>query len=103
LQPSLQHSFFKVIIALTLILMIFLSNLPWITQDFLIFIKLKKTLLVIFIEILLYFFVFRLVTFLLELSIFGNVHDQGWQFYAALLALFIVSSSPGFVVKVLWK
>jgi hypothetical protein len=52
---------------------------------------------------LLYFFVFRLVTFLLELSIFGNVHDQGWQFYAALLALFIVSSSPGFVVKVLWK
>ena len=33
----------------------------------------------------------------------GNVHDQGWQFYAALLALFMVSSSPGFVVKVLWK
>ena len=52
--------------------MIFLSNLPWITQDFLIFIKLQKTLLVIFIEILLYFFVFRLVTFLLELSFFGK-------------------------------
>jgi hypothetical protein len=83
--------------------MIFLSNLPWITQDFLIFIKFKKTLFVIFVEILLYFFIFRLVTFLLELSIFGNVHEQGWQFYAALLSLFIVSSSPGFVVKVLWK
>jgi len=38
---------------------------------------------------------------LLELSIFGNVHDQGWQFYAALLALFIVSSSPGFVVMII--
>ena len=62
------------IITLTLILMIFLSNLPWITQDFLIFIKFKKTLFVIFVEILLYFFIFRLVTFLLELSIFGNVH-----------------------------
>ena len=91
------------IITLTLILMIFLSNLPWITQDFLIFIKFKKTLFVIFVQILLYFFIFRLVTFLLELSIFGNVHEQGWQFYAALLSLFIVSSSPGFVVKVLWK
>ena len=83
--------------------MIFLSNLPWITQDFLIFIKFKKTLFVIFVELLLYFFIFRLVTFLLELSIFCNVHEQSWQFYAALLSLFIVSSSPGFVVKVLWK
>lgn len=88
---------------LTILLMLFLSNLPWMNDKFLIFINIKKNLLVIFFEILIYFLIFRVVTFFLELSIYGNAHSQDWQFYAALLSLFYVSSSPGFIVKVLWK
>jgi hypothetical protein len=91
------------IIILILVLMIFLANLPWLTKNFLIFFEIKKNLLIIFLEILLYFLIFRFIAYFLEISSFGNAHDQGWQFYAALLALFFVASSPGFVVKVLWK
>ncbi len=91
------------IFLLILILMIFLANLPWMTSNFMLLFPAKKSLPIIVLEVLLYFLIFRLITYALEWTMIGSVHNQDWQFYAALLSLFIVSSSPGFVVKVLWK
>lgn len=33
----------------------------------------------------------------------GDIHAQGWEFYAVTASLFVVLASPGFIYRYLWR
>ncbi|HSS46871.1 MAG TPA: DUF2818 family protein [Burkholderiales bacterium] len=53
-------------------------------------------------EVLLLYLIVGGVGYLLEARA-GNVHEQGWEFYAITLCLFLVFACPGFVYRYLWR
>ena len=83
---------------------IFFANLPWATNQFLIFFKRpKKNKALIIIELIVFYFIFGGFLLFIEKQIIGNTHNQDWEFYAITFCLFIVFSSPGFIYRVIWK
>ena len=53
-------------------------------------------------ELIVLFFVVGGIGLLLEGKL-GDIHKQGWQFYAVDASLFIVFAFPGFVYRYLWR
>ena len=53
-------------------------------------------------ELVLLYFVVLGIARLLE-SNAGNAFNQGWQFYAVTVCLFLVLAYPGFVWRYLWQ
>lgn len=83
---------------------IFFANLPWATNQFLIFFKRpKKNKALIIIELIIFYFIFGGFLLFIEKQIIGNTHKQDWEFYAITFFLFIVFSFPGFIYRVIWK
>jgi len=80
------------------------ANLPWLTSNFLIFIKKpKKNNFLVLLELIVFYFIFGIFLLFIEGQALGNTHDQDWEFYAVTFCLFIVFSFPGFIYKVIWK
>ena len=90
---------------LIILLALFLANLPWFSRNlFIIFPQKKhKTIPLILIEIIFYYFCLGIFITFLEKQVIGNIHSQGWEFYVVTFFLFVVLSSPGFIFKVVWK
>ena len=83
---------------------IFFANLPWATNQFLIFFKRpKKNKALIIIELIVFYFIFGGFLLFIEKQIIGNTHKQEGEFYAITFFLFIVFSFPGFIYRVIWK
>jgi hypothetical protein len=53
-------------------------------------------------ELIVLFFAVGGIGMLLEGKL-GDIHKQGWEFYAVNAALFVVFAYPGFVYRYLWR
>ena len=91
-------------IFLIILLALFLANLPWLTNNFLFFLqKPKKNNFFVFLELIVFYFIFGIFLLFIEKQTLGNIHVQGWEFYIITFFLFLVFSFPGFIYKVVWK
>jgi|TARA_B110000444_G_C18307329_1_gene352356 hypothetical protein len=80
------------------------ANLPWITKNFLFFVKKpKKNNFLVLLELIVFYFILGAFLLFIENQTLGNAHNQDWEFYAVTFCLFIVFSFPGFIYKVIWK
>tara|TARA_B110000971_G_scaffold162727_1_gene166417 strand:- start:60 stop:338 length:279 start_codon:yes stop_codon:yes gene_type:complete len=80
------------------------ANLPWLSNNFLIFIqKPKKNIFLVFFELVVFYFIFGAFLLFIEKQTLGNIHNQGWEFYIITFFLFLVFSFPGFIYKIVWK
>lgn len=75
------------------------ANLPWLSERILFVIKPKaeKHAALRLLEWLLLYFVTGAVAMGLEQRLMGQNSAQGWEFYAATFALFMVFALPGFI------
>lgn len=92
--------------ALLLGLAFLAANLPWFSNRFLYLIPLKsaeKNVAWCLLELLVLYFITGLIAYYAELTTFGQVAPQGWEFYAVTACLFLVFSFPGFVYKFFWR
>ena len=92
--------------ALLLGLAFLAANLPWFSNRFLYLIPLKsaeKNVAWCLLELLVLYFITGLIAYFAELTTFGQVAPQGWEFYAVTACLFLVFSFPGFVYKFFWR
>ena len=82
-----------------------LANTPWFTHKLLVVFPLKKTKTIplILVEVLFFYFAVGLLVTFLETQVIGDAHSQGWEFYVVTFFLFIVFSSPGFIYRIVWK
>jgi len=81
-----------------------LANLPWLSNNFLIFLqKPKKNNFFIFFELIIFYFIFGAFLLFIEKQTLGNIHNQDWEFYIITFFLFLVFSFPGFIYKIVWK
>jgi len=90
------HAAVWILITLSLIA----ANLPWISERvFFIFSPKngKKSAWWRLLELLILYFVVGGIAIGLEQKIYGNLHHQGWQFYAVTVCLFLVFALPGFI------
>lgn len=85
-----------------LILTLIFANLPFITQRGLGFIQLsQKKIWHHLAELVLGFLIVAGLAYVLE-SRSGAVHQQGWQFYAVVVCLYLVAAFPAFVWRYFW-
>lgn len=85
------------------LLAIFLANLPFLLDSFLIFFHCDvKKFYLIFIELLLSYLLVFIFSLLCE-SRFSSIHHKDWVFYVITLSGFAVLSYPGFVFRYLLK
>ncbi len=87
-----------------LVIALILANAPFYSEKYF-FIKSPapgktKGLGIRFIELALMYAITLGLSLLIE-SRLGDVHKQGWQFYAITICLFLVFAYPGFVVRYL--
>lgn len=54
------------------------------------------------VELVVLYFVVGLLAFLIERNI-GSVQQQGWEFYAVTVCLFLVFAYPGYVYRYFWR
>ena len=81
-----------------------LANLPWLTNNFLIFIqKSEKNNFFVLFELIVFYFIFGAFLLFIEKQTLGNIHNQDWEFYIITFFLFLVFSFPGLIYKVVWK
>lgn len=88
--------------ALLLIIAAFLAaNLPWISNRFLFVSQPKagKKGWQRLLEWLLLYFLVGGLAFGLEHKAMGQLHAQGWEFYAVTFCLFLVFALPGFLYR----
>lgn len=80
------------------------ANMPFLTHRQLGIFKLKnkKTILIHFFELIIYYLLIGFVSLLLEKNI-GKISSQGWEFYALSAALFLTLAFPGFIYRYLRK
>tara|TARA_Y100000022_G_scaffold189334_1_gene188527 strand:- start:16510 stop:16791 length:282 start_codon:yes stop_codon:yes gene_type:complete len=92
-------------IFLIILIALFLSNIPWFSNNLFIIFPLKnpKSIVLVFFEIIINYFIVGFFVIFIEKQVIGNIHPQGWEFYVVTFFLFIVLSSPGFIYKVIWK
>lgn len=85
-------------IYLTIILAAFITaNIPWLTERFLLVVKLNKTAWLRWLEWLLLYLIVGALSFAVEYKLTGTLYPQGWEFYVTTLCLFIVFALPGFI------
>ena len=77
---------------LIILLAFFLANIPWFFNNFFIFFKLSKvkTIPLIFLEIIGYYFFIGIFVTFIEKQIIGNFHSQGWEFYVITFSIFML-------------
>lgn len=73
------------------------ANLPWLSERFLLVIKLNKTAWWHWLEWLVCYGLTGLLGAALEHKLTGGLHAQQWEFYVATLCLFVVFALPGFI------
>jgi hypothetical protein len=86
-----------------ILLAILTANLPFLNERLFAVVPLRrgsKPFWLRLAELLILYFLLLGVGYLLEARI-GNVFEQGWEFYAITLCLFIVLAYPGFVYRYL--
>ncbi|HEC12815.1 MAG TPA: DUF2818 family protein [Acidiferrobacteraceae bacterium] len=78
------------------------ANLPWLTERFFFVLSppggVKKVWMRL-VEWAVLFLVIGLIAMALEHKLMGVVHDQGWEFYAVGVCLFLVFALPGFIYR----
>ena len=85
-----------------LLLAVVLANIPFLTPRWFGVLPLKqKRFGHHLMELLAGFVLTAALAYLLE-SRAGAVHEQGWEFYAVNLCLFLVFAFPGFVWRYFW-
>jgi hypothetical protein len=92
-------------------LVFFGANLPWFSNKLFYMIPLgsapiksgTKSLGWCLLELTVIYFLLGGVSLYAEQASFGQVANQGWEFFAVTACLFLVFAFPGFVYKVLWK
>ncbi len=90
---------------LLLILAFTAANLPFLVERIFFVVKPKsgdKNVAWRLLELVVMYFVVGGIAWLLE-SKLGDVHKQGWEFYAVNASLFVVFAYPGFVYRYLWR
>jgi hypothetical protein len=73
------------------------ANFPWLSERFLLVIKLHKTAGWRWLEWLVCYGLVGLLAMALENKLTGGLHVQQWEFYVATLCLFVVFALPGFI------
>ncbi|MGY6274901.1 DUF2818 family protein [Methylomonas sp. MgM2] len=73
------------------------ANIPWLTEHFLLVVRLNKTAWWRWLEWLVFYCLTGLLAMALENKLTGGVHSQQWEFYVATLCLFVVFALPGFI------
>ncbi len=75
------------------------ANLPWLSNRlfFVRSVPAGKALHWYLLEWLLMYFIVGLIGMLVENSLDGQLHDQGWEFYVIALCMFAVFAIPGFI------
>lgn len=86
------------------ILLFALANLPFVSERlfFLFRVVKEKTVLLMGLELLVYYFLAGVLLGAREISENGSRYSQGWEFFAITLCLFVVFAYPGFVYRHLW-
>ncbi|WP_038329200.1 DUF2818 family protein [Kingella kingae] len=85
-----------------LLLTLILANLPFLTQRAFGFIALsKKGIGSHLLELSAGFLLTAVLAYVLEQRT-GSIHAQGWQFYAAVVCLYLVAAFPAFVWRYFW-
>ncbi len=87
------------------LLALFGANVPFFNQRLFAVVPLaaaKKSLWLRIAEMIVLYFAIGLIGFALEARA-GNRFDQGWQFYAITVSMFIVFAFPGFTFQYLVK
>lgn len=90
---------------LLLILAFIAANLPFLVERIFFVAKPKvggKAFAWRLLELVVLFFVVGGIALLLEGKL-GDIHKQGWEFYAVNASLFVVFAYPGFVYRYLWR
>lgn len=85
---------------LLLVIAIVAANAPWLYGRFLVVIRPKggvKREWMRLLEWLGLYFIVGFLAMAFELRREGNVHEQGWDFYAITFFLFMVLAFPGFI------
>lgn len=88
-----QSSVYGVLLAVAFVA----ANLPWLSERFLLVIKLNKTAGWRWLEWLVFYGLTGLLAVALERKLTGGLHAQQWEFYVATLCLFVVFALPGFI------
>ena len=80
------------------------ANLPFISQRFLLVLRLPqaKSLALRLLELVLFYFLVGGLALLLEHRA-GRIAPQNWEFYAITAALFLTLAFPGFVYRYLFR
>lgn len=73
------------------------ANLPWLSDRFLLVVKLDKTAAWRWLEWLCCYLLTGALALALEWRATGRVYPQQWEFYVATLCLFVVFALPGFI------
>ncbi len=80
-----------------LALAVLAANLPWLSDRFLIMIRLDKSAWWRWLEWLVCYVLIGLLAMALENKVTGGLHPQQWEFCVATLCLFAVFALPGFI------
>ncbi len=92
-------------VTLLLVIGLIAANLPFLLER-LFFIKApssgSKHLGWRLLELVVLYFVVGGIGLLLEKK-GGEIHPQGWEFYAVTFSLFLVFAFPGFIYRYLWR
>ena len=89
-------------IIIFLIVAFIAANLPWVSERFFGFIKLKsvtKPVWLCLLEWLVLYFLIGLIALGLEKKFTSDIYPQGWEFYASTFCLFLVFALPGFIYR----
>lgn len=73
------------------------ANLPWLSERFLLVLKLNKNAWCRWLEWLVCYGLTGGLSLALEHKMTGELHEQQWEFYVATLCLFVVFALPGFI------
>ncbi len=79
------------------------ANLPFVSQRLMMVVRLpggEKSLAWRLLELVLWYFIVGGIGMALEKSV-GQIHGQGWEFYAVTASLFLTLAFPGFVFRYL--
>ena len=85
-----------------IIIAVIAANLPWLSDRIFLFLEPKngrKSPWWRLLEWLCMYLIIGLLATGLEHKQYGNVHEQGWEFYFVGLFLFMVFAFPGFVYR----
>lgn len=82
---------------LLLLVAVAAANLPWLSERFLLAIKIDKNAGWRWLEWLCCYGMVGLMGLALEYRATGGLYPQQWEFYVATLCLFVVFALPGFI------